>query len=223
MYFNNIPDIKYDQKPIRYPFSESDFVTAKNFFRRFKVNDDLFSNLVFYNRYTIKEKERLDTLSEKFYGVPDYDWVIALTNNIINPLFDMPVSEYTLRKIGEDAYGEEEFYSGIHHYETFEVLAGYKIDGKNVIALEGGIVVDENFYNSQFKYWDGNQYVIEDGKDVCKQVTNFEYEQNKNELNREIFILKNKFIQPFVSEFISKNFYKQSSGYISKKLKQSGI
>ena len=63
----------------------------------------------------------MDIVSELFYQTPEYDWVIALTNNIINPLFDLPISEYALRKYGEDFYGDE-FYSGIHHYETFEVL-----------------------------------------------------------------------------------------------------
>ena len=84
MYFNNIPNIEYDQKPIRYPFSESDYVVAKNFFRRFKINDDIFSNVVYFNKYTIKDRERLDAISRKFYGSVDYDWVLILTNNKIN-------------------------------------------------------------------------------------------------------------------------------------------
>ena len=47
MYFSLLPNIEYDEKPISYPFSESDFVVAKNFFRRYKVNDDIFSYAVF--------------------------------------------------------------------------------------------------------------------------------------------------------------------------------
>ena len=31
MYFNFLPSIKYDVKPISYPFSESDYVVANNF------------------------------------------------------------------------------------------------------------------------------------------------------------------------------------------------
>ena len=42
MYFSLVPDIKYDTKPINYPFSEADFVTAKNFFRRYTVSEDAF-------------------------------------------------------------------------------------------------------------------------------------------------------------------------------------
>ena len=54
MYFSLIPDIKYDLKPISYPFSESDYITAKNFFRRYQVNPDLFDYAVFYKKYSIK-------------------------------------------------------------------------------------------------------------------------------------------------------------------------
>ena len=42
MYFSIIPNLAYDEKPIKYPFSESDFVTAKNFFRRYQVDPDVF-------------------------------------------------------------------------------------------------------------------------------------------------------------------------------------
>jgi len=223
MYFNNIPNIEYDQKPIRYPFSESDYVVAKNFFRRFKINEDIFSNVVYFNKYTIKDRERLDAISRKFYGSVDYDWVLILTNNIINPLFDFPLSEYTFRKIGEETYGVDEFYSGIHHYETFEVLAGYKVNNIDVVALEKGLAVDKEFYDGTFTYWNGTQYITENGSSVCKVVTNLEYEQNKNEKNREIFILKEKYLEAFVNDFKSRNFYKRSNGYINKNLKKSGI
>ena len=53
MYFSIIPNLAYDEKPIKYPFSESDFVTAKNFFRRYKVNENIFSNAVYFNKYAI--------------------------------------------------------------------------------------------------------------------------------------------------------------------------
>ena len=50
MYFSLTPDIAYDQKPIKYPFSKSDQVVAKNFFRRYKINDDIFSYATFFKK-----------------------------------------------------------------------------------------------------------------------------------------------------------------------------
>ena len=48
MYFNIVPNIAYDQKPISFPFSKSDYIVAKNFFRRYKLNDDIFSQAVYF-------------------------------------------------------------------------------------------------------------------------------------------------------------------------------
>ena len=50
MYFRSIPSISYDKKPISYPFSESDRIIAKNFFRRYKLNDDVFGYATFYKK-----------------------------------------------------------------------------------------------------------------------------------------------------------------------------
>ena len=83
MYFSLLPNIEYDEKPISYPFSESDFVTAKNFFRRYKLNDDVFSYAVFFKKYAIVDGERPDTLALRAYGDVFYDWVILLTNNMV--------------------------------------------------------------------------------------------------------------------------------------------
>lgn len=141
MYFRNIPDIEYDVKPISYPFTESEFVVAKNFFRRFRVNEEAFSYAVFFNKYSIKEGERPDTIAKKAYGDQFLDWVIILTNNLINPLFDWPLSNYELEKTLNYKYDDP--YGTIHHYETYEIKndAGY-------VVLPAGKRVDETFYNA---------------------------------------------------------------------------
>ena len=83
MFFNIVPNIQYDEKPIKYPFSESDFVIAKNFFRRYKVNDDVFSYAVIFKKYTITDGELPSTVADKAYGDPFLDWVILLSNNLV--------------------------------------------------------------------------------------------------------------------------------------------
>ena len=50
MYFSLLPDISYDQKPVSYPFSESDFIITKNFFKRFQIDPNLFAYSTFYNK-----------------------------------------------------------------------------------------------------------------------------------------------------------------------------
>ena len=144
MYFSLLPDIQYDTKPINYPFSEADYVTAKNFFRRWKVNEKVFDSSVYYTKYSIKDGERPDAIAYNLYGNAFYDWAIILTNNIINPLFDWPMSEYELRKFVEEKYDDP--YRDIVRYKTISAADQRSIYG-NVI-IEPDMIVDENFYNS---------------------------------------------------------------------------
>jgi len=141
MYFNLLPDIKYGQKPISYPFGESDFVVAKNLFRRFKLSEDFKQYAVYFQKYRIADFEQPWFIAEQVYGSPYYDWVLLLTNNIVNPLFDWPMESNTLRKYIEGKY--EDPYSSIKYYKTNEIK-----DTTGIVVQKAGMIVDETFYNS---------------------------------------------------------------------------
>tara|TARA_B100000579_G_scaffold420188_1_gene419609 strand:+ start:3241 stop:3909 length:669 start_codon:yes stop_codon:yes gene_type:complete len=222
MYFSLTPDISYDTKPTSFPFSESDRIIAKNFFRRYKINDNLFGYATFYSKYSINQGVKIETIAERYYGKPTYDWVIVLTNNFINPQFSFPLEDSTIRKIAEEKYGDDAF-SGVHHYETIETKSGQTIGGKPVLALEGGLTVDKKFYDSPFTYWNGTQNVTVAGNTVSKKVLNFDHEITENEKKREIFILRKKFFIKFIEEFKTKSLYSESSDFISKRLKKTGV
>ena len=217
MYFSLIPDVNYDSKPLSFPFSESDYITAKNFFRRYQVNPDIFEYATFYKKYSVEDGDKIEYIAERYYGDAFYDWVIILTNNFVNPLFAFPLDSETLRKTVESKYGFDGAYSGIHHYVTSEVRTG------DFLALEGDLIVDQNFYNSPFSYWDGTQVITVPGNTVSSPVSNYDYEISQNEKKREIFILKRVFFDRFVEEFKTKNLYKESSDFISKRLKKVAV
>lgn len=219
MYFSSIPNIKYDTKPIQYPFSESDYITAKNFFRRYQINPDIFGYATFYKKYSIQDGVKLETIANDYYGEPYYDWVLVLTNNIINPLFGLPLDNWTLEQIIEDKYGETKH--NTHHYETLEFKTGEKIDGIEVVGVEGGLTVDNNFYSSAFEYWDGVQFRSVNGTVVSKPISNWEYEIQENEKKREIYILKKNFFKRFINEFKTRNKYTKSSSFLSERLKKT--
>ena len=209
MYFSIVPNISYDEKPISYPCSESDYVTGKNFFRRYKVNDDIFSNVVFFNKYAIEEGERPDTLANKVYGNPFYDWVILLTNNIINSQYDWPRSNYEIYKIAESEYDDP--YGTIHHYEMDEIG-----------PYQAGQRVDETFYNGTHKLNIDGSIVTKNGNEICRPVTIAEWFTDENEKKREIYLLKPGYLQSFVDDFRKQNLYKKSGNYINQRLKATG-
>lgn len=143
MYFNFLPSIKYDVKPISYPFSESDYVVAKNFFRRYKIGDTAFTQAVYFNKYALEDGQRLDQIAEAVYDDPNLDWVIILTNNMINTTFDLPMSEAELQRHVEQQYDNP--YYDIHHYEIRSEEEQVAEFGKVLVPPKTW--VDESYYN----------------------------------------------------------------------------
>jgi len=210
MFFNIVPDIEYDEKPISYPFSESDFVVAKNFFRRYKINDDVFQFAVFFKKYTIKDGERPETLAEKIYGNQFYDWVILLTNNMVNAQYDWPRTNYEIYRIVEEEFDDP--YSEISHYKIKETIGHY----------QAGLHVDKTFYDSTHKLNIGGSVQIKNGNEIASPITVAEYYQEENEKKREIYLLKSRFLEPFVKDFKKQNLYKKDDNYITQTLKKTG-
>ena len=82
-----------------------------------RIADDV----LFYSYYTMQDGERLDTISQKLYGTPEYYWVIPLINTQITNVFrDLPKDYPTFI-----AYLEKK-YPG----SAFKVAAGQTIAGK---------------------------------------------------------------------------------------------
>ena len=63
-YFRELPDFEY-QSPFVNSTGASDYVTAKNIFRRIKMRDDLKNVFTLFNKYIINEGDRPDTVAEK--------------------------------------------------------------------------------------------------------------------------------------------------------------
>ncbi len=210
MYFSIIPNLAYDEKPIKSPFSTSDFIVAKNFFRRYKINDDIFSNVVYFNKYAIKDGERPDTLAKDFYGNQFYDWVILITNNMVNAQYDWPMNNYELYKILEQEFDDP--YSQINHYEIKESIGHYAT----------GLHVDKTFYDGQHKLNIDGVITLKNGNEIASPVTVAEHYQVENTNKREIYLLKQQYLLSFVDDFRKQNLYKKDTNYISQRLKKTG-
>lgn len=209
MYFSLVPNIEYDDKPISYPFSESDFVTAKNFFRRYKVNENVFSYAVYFNQYTLKDGDRPDTIADKVYGNPFFDWVVLITNNMVNAQYDWPLTNHELTKVLESEFDTP--YETINHYETYKIA-----------QYSAGMHVDKTFYDAVHKLNIDGSIVLKNGNEICRPVTVAEYYTSENEKKRPIYLLKPSYFSQFVDDFRKKNLYKQSNNYISQRLKKTG-
>jgi hypothetical protein len=222
-FFNRLPDVEYDLKPLVFPFSEQQYTLAKNFFRRYKLSEGSFNYTTLFTEYVMTDNDRPDTISNKFYKTPEYDWVVLITNNIINTYFDLPVKESYLYDMVNEAYkntpGSQQYPADrIHHYETYEIK-----NSSGKVVLQKNIKVEKSFYDSPFKYYDNGSIVTIPGNQVSTPVTNYEYEKNLNDEKRKIYVLKPEFVQEFISQYETGMVYSRSNSYIDRKTKRSGI
>tara|TARA_Y100001970_G_scaffold95868_2_gene120745 strand:- start:2006 stop:4528 length:2523 start_codon:yes stop_codon:yes gene_type:complete len=165
-YFNYLPNISLATRPIRFPWSSQQYETAKNIFRRFKIADAALDSLLYYKRYTVTDSDRPDLIAEKIYGDSDYDWVIMLANNIINPYFDWPMSSPVLEDYIANKY-EKPF--DIKHYTTNEVK-----NANGDVVLPANQLVGEDFYKAPF--WTNYDEPLEDAPEP---VNSLDFEANR--------------------------------------------
>jgi hypothetical protein len=86
-----------------------------------RIADDV----MFYSYYTMQDGERLDSISQKLYGTPEYYWTIPLINsNLVNVYKDLPKNYQTLISYLEKT----------HPGSAFKLAAGQSIAGKFTIG-----------------------------------------------------------------------------------------
>ena len=213
-YFRRLPDLDYPSL-LKNRESNTDFVQTKNLFRRAKVREDLFENFMQFDKYEIIGDERPDNVAEKVYNSSTLDWVVLMSNNIIDINNEWPLTQSQLNLFLDNKYTPQELVS-IHHYETLELR-----DNKNQLILPAGLVVDADF---NLEYLSGGQVKstnsLVDGRPV-KAVTFYDYENSKNDKKRNINILKQEFLGIFIKDFERIMKYDKSSQYVNRKLKRT--
>ena len=223
-YFRELPNLLYPSN-LLHKNSSRDYVAIKNLFRRVKIQDWIQDNVVFFEKYAIKDGERPDTLAEEMYGSADRDWIIILTSGITNIKDEWPLSNYDLYLYVENKYGLE--LNEIHHYETIEVR-----DNKGRLILPAGQIVNQDFtIPTPYDASDTNYYIgirpqssnidyksVNDNINPVVGISNFEHETIVNENKREINLMKPMYLQQFLNDMRTLMNYQESSSFIDKKL-----
>lgn len=209
-YFSKIPNFDYVS---RLPNAKiSDYIRVKNFFRRAKLREDIFQELAFFEKYTIEGDDRPDNVAFKIYDDPTLDWVVLLSNNIINIQTEWPLPQTDFDRFLVDKYGDyNTLFNGIHHYETEEVK-----NSNGVTIVPEGLRVQDGYSVSYYDFILGQQ--IQTGN-LAVPVTNYEYEESLNNQKRIIFILKPFYLNIITNDLESILPYKKgSSQYVSEDL-----
>ena len=198
-YFRELPNLLY---PSFLPekVSSLDFIEVKNIFRRVKMRDDLFNNFTLFDKYEIPEGARPETVAEELFGSPNFDWIILTVAGIINVRNEWPLSNRDLYKYVDNKYG-----NSINSNKFFETIEVKNSDEQ--LILPKGKIVDSNF---TIPNPDEPTAIL----NPVVGITNFEYETRLNEEKRNIFVLREEYLQEFIEDMKDIMTYAESSEFI---------
>ena len=188
--------------------SSSDYVESTNIFKRGKIRDDIFQVAAAFDKFSIRGDDRPDNVADELYGNPEYDWIILISNNILNIRDEWPMSEIDFQRYIDNNYTPQQL-SEIHHYESVE-----RRDPEGKLLQQGGLVVDGD---ATFTYsYRGINYT----DTGTQSVSYLEYETRKNDAKRNIFTLKSMYIDTIIEDMRDIMTYEDSSQYIDRKMKK---
>tara|TARA_B100000609_G_scaffold132878_1_gene106223 strand:+ start:16 stop:702 length:687 start_codon:yes stop_codon:yes gene_type:complete len=214
MYFKELPTLRYPSF-LSNKNSSLEYIDAKNLFRRVKLREDLQSIITLFDKYEIPEGFRPDNVAEQLYGTAQLDWVVIICAGIVNIRAEWPLSNNDLFDYASNKYGEN--LNEVKYYETKEIK-----DSKGRIVLEGGKRVNKEF---KLTYFENGEVKTNDLtklgtnvvaiNDPVSAVSNYVHETRINNDKRNIFVLKNGFLQQFLDDFRDIMIYGPSSQFVS--------
>ena len=207
-YFRQVPRLDYPSLANDRQ-SAYDFQTVKNLFKRAVMRDDIFNEVIAFEKYSVQGDERPDQVAYNFYEDSGLDWVILTTNNIIHVRDEWPMSNQDFLNYLNSKYTESEL-SNVHHYETKIIR-----DSRGRLIQPEGLIVPEGH---SVTFLDNGVLRTESSLTLV-DVLNHETTLNDNK--REINILRSEFLTLFLDDVKNIMRYEESSQYISDDLKKT--
>ena len=210
-YFQRVPDFNYVS---RLPDSKiGDYVRVKNLFKKGKIREDIFQNVAFFEKYKIVGDDRPDNVAFEVYDDSSLDWLILLSNNVLNVQSEWPLPQTDFDRFVLDKYGDyNTLYNGIHHYETIEVK-----NTQGVTIVPTGLQVESSYSVSYYDFFTDLQVTT---GNLATPITNYEYEEKVDNDKRNIFILKSRYLNIVFDDMEEIMQYKKgSTQFVSESLK----
>ena len=211
-YFSQVPEFDYVS---RLPGANiGDYIRVKNLFKKGKIREDIFQNLSFFEKYKIIGNDRPDNVAFEIYEDSKLDWVVLLSNNILNIQTEWPLPQTDFDRFVLDKYDDyDTLYNGIHHYETEEVK-----NSRGVTIVPAGLQVDDSYSVSYYDFFIKQQMTT---GNISIPITNYEYEEKIEDNKRNIYLLKSTYLGIVLNDMSEIMEYKEgSSQYVSETLKR---
>ena len=210
-YFRLVPELEYVS---RLPGAKiGDYIKVKNLFKKGEIRKDIFQNLAFFEKYKIIGDDRPDNVAFEVYEDSKLDWIVLLSNNVLNIQSEWPLPQTDFDRFVLDKYGDyNTLYNGVHHYETIEIK-----NTQGVTIVPAGLQVDSSYSVSYYDFFTDLQVTT---GNLATPITNYEYEEKVENDKRNIFILKSRYLNIVFDDMEEIMQYKKgSTQYVSESLK----
>lgn len=115
-YFQNYPKINYKG------------IETVDMTVRFKLVDSILKNHNSYYNYYWQDSDRIDVVAAKYYGDPNLSWLVMMSGEIYDWIYDLPLNNVDFHDYMKRKYdiSIDEAKSTVHHYE--DTISGLEID-----------------------------------------------------------------------------------------------
>ena len=132
------------------------------------------TNTSVFSRYNIKDRETPESIAHDRYGDAQLHWIILLANDIMDRYHDWPMSYPQFVDFVEGKYTNV---NGVHHYE--------------INATSGDTTKTINIGTNNTNY------------PSATLITNFEYEDERQNELRRIILIKDEYVPIVKKEFLN--------------------
>lgn len=171
-----------------------------NLLARVSVIPEQLKNPLLYYSYNVQEGETPEIVSSKYYGTVDNFWVVMLSNQILDPQWDWPLSYLNFTAYINDKYGSSSNAASIVHEYTKTISIA---DVNGATTTTETVSIDETeYYNTNegtqtINFPDGDVTYITTSKSL---ITAYDYEISKNEEKRNINLLNVSYLATLQSQ-----------------------
>ena len=206
-YFTNFPKVSLPSFADNRS-SSLDFVNSTNLFKRGKIREEIIGSVSAFERFSINGDDRPDNVAFKVYGDSSLDWVILISNNILNVRDEWPMNQYDFQRYIDNKYSTS-LLTQIHHYESKEVR-----NTNGLILQEAGIWVDGDH---SFSWSENGKKYTQTG---TTSVSNLQFEEDRNNKKRSINVIRSRYLEVIKEDMRELLTYTDSSQYVNRKLKK---
>jgi hypothetical protein len=189
-YFQNLPKLIIREK------QTSQIIT--DLLARVNIITTLLQDPLIFYSYDIKDSDTPEIIAHKYYGSVDRFWMVLISNEILDPQWDWPLTNKVFNSYINSKYTPAEI-TEINHYEktiTNTIIPEGTISSKT-------IVISEDEYNSLVESSETYSTITGDVNITITKniVDNYTYELNLNESKRRIKLLNKSYATKLENEF----------------------